>query len=1093
MKLPVPPVKELPEPPSTEAAAILGLARVAVQQGDLAEAIRRFGDYLGRHPNDHAVRQEFAGVLVRAGERTRAIQEFQRLLAARPADAELSLGLANVYIQEQKYHEAVPLLRLALDKSPQDRAVAARLARAYALDRDFLHAQEVYDRFLAGLRPGVANVPRDLAALFLDLQRPAEALTFLLPQREKQPNDAQTLSEIVRAYAALKDYEKALKSVDELGKLSREALTARLDLGDTLVESGNDLIAAAVFGQVLAVDSGNATAQLGMAQVYIHQGLPELARGTLEGIKPTTALSRELALVWADFYQLIGAYVEARRCYLDVLARAPLDGEARLALAKLLEYIQEYEKAKAEFANAPQAGGGGRQARLGIANALYDQRRFGESIECCLRLLAEDPADGEAMARLIRNHIKTGNSNEAVALGRGFIIRFAQLEPVLVPVELALARALLEAGQYVEAAREYESLLARPAGRIPDAWYGLARALAKMNEPVKSERALVAALSEPGHETRNRLLIADLFFADNEDVRAEQLARSVLQHEPKNLAALIRLADAQLRAARPSGRADDVVQTAKTILDLSPTNVRGQLALARANSLAQNYAAAAAQYDRLLAVDVTFLVAKLEKARALFSDHRFRAAAAAYQSALQPSPEELLHAGLYALLQIQPELRQALGPYIDLAPSALAEELRKLVATLSDPATQVFVRGLLLAAEARAAEIAVIRLEADGKSERDWRNFTAQPLFLKLIGAQPDNVGAFMDLGQVDGQLQQTHNALGAFGQALQIDPLNREAAIAQERAGLALNPSVTFLGSVFNQTGRQGEANDTRYRVGALFNYPCGEEDESIGLGYARLYYRLPGFPSLEGDVFTISASERVDDHLLVYGVGNIEDYADRISTRLTYDVGARWVVHDGTTITANTFLNNVIENGEAVQQDIYRVGGNLGVESQISRYWQAGGFYRYAYYSDNNQYSEIFAHNDVLACLPPNQWKFVASLDYLTYEHQTIFGPDGTVLNSVHPYFAPAGYTYAEGRVEFTHWFSRDYFVYSNQCYLSLQYAIGFDNNAVVYNNLRAIFNWDVRPWLSAGLRAEAQISQVYNMQQLYGYLVFRLPGRP
>jgi tetratricopeptide (TPR) repeat protein len=1063
-----------------------------VKEGNLSEAIRRFSDYLRRYPEDFAVRQELAGVLVQAGERARAIEEFRRLLAARPGDAELSLGLANVYFQAQQYHEAVGLLRAALEKSPSNLAVAARLARAYALDRDFLHAQEVYTRYLAGLRPGEARVPRDLTALLLDLQRPAEALTFLLPRRAKQPGDVQTLTELVRAYAALKDNDAALKVVEELGKLGRESIVQRLDLGKALVTSGDDLVAATVFGQVLAADPGNLTALLGLAQVQIHQYLPEAAHATLAGIKPTPALCRQWALVWAEYHQLVGEYIEARQRFADLLAKDPLDSEARLGLAKLLQYIQEYEKARAEYAKVPHEGGRGRQARQGIADTLYDQRRFGESVECCERLLVEDPAAGEAMARLMRNHIKMGDCNKAVSLGRGFLAKFAPLEPVILPVQLALGRALLECGRYAEAAREYDCLLARPAGRLPDAWYGLARALAKLNQISKAEQILVAAFSEPGHETRNQLQIADLFYADYDDQRAEQLARGVLKHDPKNLAALIRLADAQLRAARPSGHIDDVVHTARAILDLSPTNVRGHLTLARAYALAQDYADAVAQYDRLLTVDPSFLVPRLEKARALFSAHRFRASAAAYQSALHPAPEELLHAGLLAFLQCHPYHRPALGPCLETAPPALAEELKKLASSLGDPTAQAAVRGLLLDAEARAAEITVIRLEADAKSLRDWRNFTAKSLYQKLVAAQPDNIEGFFDLGQVDGQLRQTHNALNAFSQVLQIDPLNREAGIAVERAGLELNPNVTPLVSVFNQTGRQGEANCSRYRFGGLINYPFGEEDEVVGLGYSRLSYRLPGFPSLVGDAITLNASKRVDDHLLLYLLGNVEDYANRISTRPTYELGARWVVVDGTTLTANTFLNNVVENGESVQQDIFRTGFNVGVESQLTRFWLAGGFYRFAYYSDNNLFSEIFVHTDVLACLPPDQLKFVASLDYLTYEHQTVFGPDGSIVGSIHPYFAPAGYTYCEGRVEYTHWLSRDYFVYSNQCYVSLQYALGFDNNANIYNNFRAIVNWDVKPWLSLGVRAEAQVAQVYNMQQVFGYLVFRLPGR-
>jgi tetratricopeptide (TPR) repeat protein len=1080
--------------PGTEGAALLGLARVAVQQGDLAEAVRRFDEYLKLYPNDLAVRLEFAGVLVRSGERNRAIEEYQRLLASRPGNVEVSLGLANVYISAQQYHEAVPLLRAALEKSPRDLNLAARLARVYALDRDFLHAQEVYERYLASLRPGEARVSRDLTAFLLDMQRPADALTFLLAQREKQPRDVEILAELVRAYARLGDNAAALKIVEELGSPGKDSITHRLDLGKDLVSSGDDLVAAAVFSQVLTADPGNLTAQLGLAQVQIHQYLPTQALGLLSAIKPTPALCRQWALVWAEYHQVVGEYVEAQQRYRELLARDPQDVEARLALAKVLQYIQEYEKAKAQYGTVCPGGGRGRQARLGIASILYDQRRFAESIECCERLLAEDPADGEAMARLMRNHIKMHACDKAISLGRGFVAKYGILEPVVIPVQIALGRALLECSRYAEAAREYECLLARPDGRLPDAWYGLARARAKMNEPAKADQALVAAFSEPGHETRNRLLIADLFYADYDDAHADELARAVLQHDPKNLAALDRLADAQLREARPSAHIDAVVQTAKAILDLSPTNVRGQLTLARAYSLAQDYHDAVAQYDRLLAVDPNFLVPQIEKARALFSANKFGASASTYQRAQQPSPEELLRDGLAAFLQAHPEFRPPLAPCLETGVGhALLGELTKVAATLGDPACQTAMHALLLEAEARSVEVSNIGLEAEAKHLRDWRNFTARPLYEKLIAAQPDSVEGFFDLGQVDGQLRQTHNAISAFSEVLQMDELNRESAIALGRAGLALNPNVDALVNVYNQNGRQGEANATRYRAGGLFNYPIGEEDEVVGVGYSRLFYQLPGFPSLAGDMFTLNASRRVDDHLILYGLGNIEDYENRISTRPTYEIGARWVVVDGTTVTANTFLNNVVENGESVQQNIYRAGVNVGAESQLTRFWQVGGNYRFAYYSDINRMSEIYLHSNVLACLPPDQWKFVARMDYLTYNQQTIFGPDGSIVGSIHPYFAPAGYTFCEGRVEYTHWFSRDFFTYSNQCYISLQYGLGVDNNAVVYNDFRGIFNWDIKPWLSVGIDAEAQVSQVYNMQQVFGYLVLRLPGRP
>src|SRR5262249_54521142 len=163
--------------------------------------------------------------------------------------------------------------------------------------------------------------------------------------RDKQRGDSQILAELVRAYARLGDNGKALQFVEELGALGKDSITRRLDLGKDLVSSGDDLVAGVVFSQVLAADPNNLTAQLGLAQVQIHQMLPVQALATLSVIRPTPALCRQWALVWAEYHQLVGEYIEARQKYQDLLCKDPQDVEARLALAKLLQYIAEFEKA----------------------------------------------------------------------------------------------------------------------------------------------------------------------------------------------------------------------------------------------------------------------------------------------------------------------------------------------------------------------------------------------------------------------------------------------------------------------------------------------------------------------------------------------------------------------------------------------------------------------------------------------------------------------------------------------------------------------------------------------------------------------------
>ena len=105
---------------------------------------------------------------------------------------------------------------------------------------------------------------------------------------------------------------------------------------------------------------------------------------------------------------------------------------------------------------------------------------------------------------------------------------------------------------------------------------------------------------------------------------------------------------------------------------------------------------------------------------------------------------------------------------------------------------------------------------------------------------------------------------------------------------------------------------------------------------------------------------------------------------------------------------------------------------------------------------------------------------------------GPDpfDPIRGSAHPYFSPSAFVYYEARAEWYHWISRDYFTYSNDCWYSLQYAIGWDSNFANYHTVRGILNFDLRSWLSVGAEARAQWSSVYEYQAANAYVVLRWP---
>jgi tetratricopeptide (TPR) repeat protein len=1073
---------------------LLGAARNAVRRGDYAQAIGRYEEFFRRFGDDLAVRREYAGVLVSANRLRQAVEEYQRLISKNPNDPELRVALGDVYVTSKQYRKAIAEYLRALELAPGNLDTATRLARTYTFLDDVPHALEVYDRYLARLQPGDENVPLRFGALLIDLDWPAQALPFLRQLREKHPDDLELMADTIRAHSRLGDRASALAVLEEMAAKAPKELAVRQSLADTLYQSGDYELAEVVYQQILRLDPGNGPATVGTARVAVALFQPGRARPILEAFHPDEATDRLHRLTWAEYHQLVGEYTEAKQIYLDFLCKDPADYEARLALAALDEYVAEYEKAKAEYTKIPPDVYLGRRARLGLASTLFAQRFFQQAADVANGLLAENPGDGDAMSRVVRSMAKLGQAGKAVALGRMFLQNNPRNVRGSDSVHFALGRVLLDAHDYLGAAREYECLLARAPTRVPETYYGLARAAEKVSGPDKAQMLLATAVGLPGGETRNRLLLSDLFAGDFDDHRAAEWAQAALSGDPQNLAALIRLADAQQRLADADQHIEAAVATGQQILGQSPTNVRAHLALARAYAIAERYHDSVAEYDHLIALDSCFTVPQREKARVLYSNHEFAAAAAAYHAIEVPSADEVLHADLVAWAQKDPRARDTLELILraNLTGKGLRDEVARVAAGTPDAEVHEGLVRALADYDGRCAEQTAAHLEGEAKSKKDLRNYEAVPVYKSLIAVEPGNTEALFDLGQVYGALRQTQHELGAYSDLLTVYPVHREGLIAQERASLELAPQFLLRADQFDQRGRDGLAVIDRTRVTAAAILPFGDENEFVEFGFARVHYVPMGDSPLDGNIPFVRVQGKPVERLLLFGQLNYEDYRDRLKDRPTFEAGADYDVCDPLHLRARAFLENVVENGETLRQDIFRDGVDLTAAYRATRTWDFGGTARFAHYSDDNSLAELYLVNNVLLTFPPKQLKIVLDADLETFAHQTIFlGPNHDDLRGViHPYFSPRGFAYYEARIEWTQWLSRDYFVHSNQCWYSLQYALGEDSSLATYNNFRALANFDIRPWLTVAADAQQVLSDVYKATSANAYLIVRLP---
>jgi tetratricopeptide (TPR) repeat protein len=1106
---------------STDDEIKLNAAQNAAKLKDFPRAAQLLAEVIAKNPKEYDLRFELAGLLLSAGETRRAVLELEQVIRIAPDVAGYRLLLGDAYMGIRNYKGAAAVFMSALEMVQNDRRlsertpeVVIRAARAYALDGDFFRAAQLVDRYLVGIKPDDERAPLALGSMLLDLDRPYDALPYLIEKRKQllrvtEPTDLEehqlkileVLASMVRGFARVGERGQAMEAINEMAGKVPTQNGLRIALANILFEMNEYELGGHVYNQVLSVDPANGEALIGIARVYLESLQPVAAKRILDSFVPNAANQRAYLMTYSSYHQTVGEYTEAKQIYRDMLRRNENDHEVRYALGRVYEYTKEWEKGKAEFAKIPPQDKMARKARLWFGYALLHQRKFAEAAAIAEQMLRDDPNNPDALSLQVRGLAKMGQFDRAIHAGRGYLATNPKDDRSATLVRLAVARALLEGNRNLDAAREYEIALSKPAGRVPEAYYGLARAAEKLGNPERANQIIGTLTGALGGDIRGRLLLADQYSEDYEDQRVIEICNSFGGTESDNLAVLIRLADAQQRASRWPGNPADAFGTCQRILRQSPTNVRGHLAMARSFAITQNFRKSSIQYDQLIAIDPEFTIPPRERARILYSDKQFSAARSQYNAAISPTAEETVMNAMAYYAQRDARMRQSFGPYLGgaLSGPALRAELARIAGSNCDDEVKLAAHRLICDYDATLAWQEPFRLERDAKELKGYRDYMSIAQYDAANKFEPTNTETLFDEGQVYGALKMTQNALTWYSNCLAVDPTHRESICASERASAEISPKLDYKYDWFSQRGRTGVASIDRQRHIAAVSLPLGDENEFLQVGYMRIGHSPIDDTTLWGNAPFARIQKKFDDNrLMTYAQVNVEQYPNRFSTRPTFDAGYWYDHNDVVRTRGGMFLDNVAENGESLRQDIYRYGVYGGIDFRPTRTWAFGGTYTYAHYSDDNDMNMAYIYNEVNLSLPPKLLKLVQRFNLWSYRDQTVFPTDPAdpmnLAGTVHPYFTPDCFASWEFRVEWWHWLSRDYFTHSNQCWYSLQYGFTTDNNLVNYHDMRAIVNYDVNSWLSFGAEGRATLSNPneYKLFSAMAYMQIRFLAR-
>jgi len=1056
---------------------LLRSARNVVAMDQAGEAVGIYEELLARDSEHIEAREEYAGLLIQEGRLVDAAAQFRILIEAQPNDARHRRDLAGVLVQTRDFDEASEQLRRVLMEDTEDVETAATLARLYTWTKDFHKAEDIYRKHLQSLDPRKESDQVLLAPVLLDLHRPEDALATLERLHSKTPEDLRWAIYLARCYTQLGEHEKASETLDRMAEVHTATIEERLELASYLSLVGSYKNAMKLYDQVLDVSPGNKAAKIGSAQIQLHAFLPAAAKRTLDTLESDMGSDRQFLLTLGAYHALIGDYAAAEGIYKDALSRTPDDHQIRIALGDLFRISGEHEKAAGELRKVPKSSSRTREARYFLAKSLSEQSLYEEANTICQVLYSEDSRDPRPLLLLVRNLGKLGSAAQAEALGRKFLELNGSDAHATVNMEIALGNLMLDEKRYLEAARLFQGATAHPYGQLAEAYYGLAKAQANLDNRSSATRALLSStLSRTGDDIRSRIILAEIATGDGEWTEALDMYRHVLRWDPENLAAMVRLGEVETLLLRNSdGIRVDPVTTFERVIARSPNNLRARVGMARAYSRLKDFDKALEQYELALASDADNIVAHREKARLLYWTHQYEESVAAYDSLQAPAAVEAFPMDIFGTRSPEAALH-----------------------------TEMEYEALINVQEN-------IQLEKEAKRLAGFRDQKAVDVYKRLIAREPNNTEARFDLAQIYTRKNLTKKAIQEYEDLLSVDPHHEEAADVLSRLNLKMEPRVVISMDTFDANGRGGLSQMAVDSYSMGVEYPFGDEDELFSVSYGRKRYSSPTiifdpenpgdigqyaeFGSMGSNVFELRAQDRFKENVLLKaGVQfNEFDREDGFDDRPLFDLGVEFQTEEATRIEARLFTDNVAENGQSALFDIHRTGTSISVSSKPNRVTDYGGNFTYADYSDRNTLYELNMYASYLYSLPPQQLKLLLKLDYKDFANRDEFAeashPDNP-FTATHPYFAPGNYMLYSAGFEWKHWLNPELYHGSEEVWYAVSANILLDNESENYTHFGLTATYEVSETVSFAVDTSALRSDVVDRTSARLFFLVRIP---
>ncbi len=1033
----------------TQRQILIQAARNSVALGDLEEAAERFQALIEAFPSEIEGRIEYAGILARLERTTQAIQIYRTILQLDPGNAAAIAALADLLAEQENLAEAADLLIRQLEQDPQNIKVALRLCRIYLQTNERVMAMQVFNQHI---RQNVsARYDRITAGqLLVDLNDPSGAIQLLISLMETDQLGADGLKLAMRCYAITGHFESLRNLVNHHIQLNPENTQVILSLGEELLDEERSLAALHILEEAARYTEPEAKILTLLTRARIGEFQLTAAQQAIEefcGVIP----EYECTLLMGEIMLRTGNYFEALADFDQVLSFDPENLRATLGKAETLQYLGQYDVAEAMLADYGHHHPDLLSVKYRLAQLHVERRNFVMAESIYQEILTEYPGIVYTYEAYLGMLAEQHRYADALALIHQIQATRSQELLLISALRIEQAHILTKKGQAIQAMELLRNF--EPASRLQ-----LARGYFVMYQAatIAGDHAVASAAKAKLMMICSESLSISVETANDAlDECMAGLAVEILDQarhmSGDQIALIVRQADAY---SAMNDRASFCIaeEMYRSVLTMSPTNAAARIGLCRVLTNLGRYPEAEQCYHNLTRDMPNFVTAQRENARLVY-DRRGRVHGdAAYNNLLKQAPKHLPSS------TPPPKL----GPMLSIDPMKFESH------------------GLTEA----------IAIEQVAQSWKDWRASTAICEYEKLIAVEPSNEAAYFDLGQQYSVKKNTHAAIHSYKELLDVNPCNHPAHIALDGTVRKVVPRTNFDFLYFHQSGRDGLANVTRLGLDWGVVFPFGNEDEYVQFHYTHLIYDGPGYDAVTGNAFGGGIYDRFMGCYTYFAEMDVQVFDEGFSSRPTFNLGLGMDTACDGHVEVGGFLENVVENGESIQQDIFMGGGRLFGYMYLMPRWYGESRYRFIGYSDHNFRHDFYVHNQFRLIEAPNELNLLADYDFLSYDEGSVFGPGPGIQGTTHPYFSPSGFSNVSLGLEWKHYFSQYTFNGAPLCWASMEYRGQWDSRGEFYNIGRIKSYCDINGSLSAGAEYHIMRSAVYDSDVVYAYLQWFLP---